>query len=262
MNTSIASGTETQQPLRAAERSSPFVRFWHLPSITVARFTLRSYARSGWLWGELVFVLAFFPVFWTYPGTEDYFFSTGGVGLCLLGLLGTAIMTHRAMSARVYLPLARLPSRSACTRGLVLATGVLRLPWYLLLLALALAFHRIIEPRAADIIIGSFGAVVNCLVVSTLVVTLSPPMATRLLRICFLAWLVLAFAPAPGIDWLATLFSLARLPLLPLAASIGLGTAPVQGLAGFWSLPVEALYIIGLTLAADFLLARRDLILH
>jgi hypothetical protein len=214
------------------------------------------------MWGELVFVLAFFPVFWTYPGTEDYFFSTGGVGLALLGLIGTAIMVHRSMSARVYLPLARLPSRSACTRGLILATGVLRLPWYLLLLTLALAFHRIIEPRAVDIVIGSFGAVINCLVVSTLVVTLSPPMATRLMRICFLGWLVLAFAPLPGIDWLATLFSLARLPLLPLSASIGLGTTPNLGVAGFWPLLVEALYILALARIADFLLTRRDLILH
>jgi hypothetical protein len=260
MNTSLA--PEAQQALRPAERAGPLTRFWHLPSVTVARFTLSSYARSGWLWGEVVFVLAFYPVFWTYPGTEAYFFSTGGVGLGFLALVGTAIMVHRAMSARVYLSLARLPSRSACTRGLVLATGVLRLPWYLLLLALALTFHGIIAPRPADIIIGSFGVVVNCLVVSTLVVTLSPPMATRLMRIGFLGWLVIALAPLPRIDWLATLLSLARLPLLPLANSIGLGTTPDPGLVGFWPLPIETLYIVGLTLAADFLLARRDLILH
>ncbi len=262
MNTSIAAETEGPQAQSLDFNRRTLARFWHQPSITVARFTLSGYLRSGWLWGELMFVLAFFPVFWTYPGTEDYFFSTGGVGLCLLGLLGTAIMVHRSMSARVYLPLARLPSRAAITRGLILATGVLRLPWYLLLLLLALSFHRIIEPRPADILIGSFGAVMNCLVVSTLVVTLSPPIATRLARIGFLAWLVLAFAPLPGIDWLATLFSLARLPLLPLAASIGLGTTPNLGLLGFWPLPVEALYIVGLTLIADVLLARRDLILH
>jgi hypothetical protein len=262
MNTNLAPETEIQQAWPATERGGPLTRFWHLPSLTVARFTLNGYLRSGWLWGELMFVLAFFPVFWTYPGTEDYFFSTGGVGLCLLALLGTAIMTHRAMSARVYLPLARLPSRAAITRGLVLATGVLRLPWYLLLLALALSFHRIIAPRPADIVIGSLGAVINCLVISTLVVTLSPPIATRLTRILFLAWLVLAFAPPPEVDWLATLFSLARLPLLPLSASIGLGTLPHTSLLDFWSLPVEALYIVGLTLVADFFLAHRNLILH
>ena len=236
--------------------------FWHLPSVTVARFTLRSYARSGWLWGEVVCVVPFYLVFWYYPGTEEYFFSTGSVGLCVLALIGTAIMAHRAMSARIYLPLARLPSRAACTRGLVLATGALRIPLYLLLLGLALAFNSIIAPRPVDIVIGSLGAVANCLVIATLVVTLSPPMATRLTRILFLAWLVLAFAPLPGIGWLAALFSLARLPLLPLAANIGLGTTPNLGLVGFWPLPVAALYVVGLTLAADFLLARRDLILH
>lgn len=236
--------------------------FWHLPSVTVARFTLRSYARSGWLWGEVVFVVPFYLVFWYYSGTEDYFFSTATVGLCLLGLVGTAIMTHRAMNARAYLPLARLPSRAACTRGLILATGALRIPLYLLLLGLALAFNSIIAPRPADIVIGSLGVVANGLVTSTLVVTLSPPMATRLMRIIFLAWLVVAFAPLPGIDWLAALFSVARLPLLPLAANIGLGTTLNPGVVGLWPLPVAALYIVGLALAADAELARRDLILH
>src|SRR5689334_12073111 len=152
MHTSMTPEIETPQGALPQTASNPWTRFWHLPSITVARFALRSYARSGWLWGEFVFVLAFFPVFWTYPGTEGYFFSTGGAGLGILALLGTAIMVHRAMGARVYLTLARLPSRSACTRGLVLATGVLRLPLYLLLLALVLAFHKIIDPHAADIV--------------------------------------------------------------------------------------------------------------
>jgi hypothetical protein len=261
MSTSIAPETDAQ-PERMTAHGGPLSAFWHLPGVTVARFTLRSYLLSGWLWGEFVFVLAFFPVFWTYPGTEDYFFSTGGVGLGVLGLVGTAIMVHRATSARAYLPLARLPSRAAYARGLALATGVLRLPWYLLLLGLALAFQRIIEPRAADILLGSLGAVANCLVISTLTVVLSPPIATRLMRIGFLAWLVVALAPAPGVDWLATLFSLARLPLLPLAANIGLGTMPNLGVLGLWPLVVAALYIVGLALAADFLLKRRDLILH
>src|SRR5579885_3329914 len=198
MNTSIAPESEIQPALLTPERGGPLGRFWHLPSVVVARFTLRSYLRSGWGWGEFVFVVAFFLVFWTYPGTEDYFFSTGGVGLGLLALVGTAIMAHRAMSARVYLSLARLPSRAAYARGLALAAGALRLPWYVLLLGLALAFQRIIEPRAADVVIGSLGAVANCLVISTLNVALSPPIATRLTRIGFLAWLVVALAPTPG----------------------------------------------------------------
>jgi hypothetical protein len=236
--------------------------FWRLPSVTVARFTLSSYARSGWLWGEVVCVVPFFLVFWYYPGTEDYFFSTGCVGLCVLGLIGTAIMVHRTMSARVYLPLARLPSRAACTRGLVLATCALRVPLYLLLLGLALALNRIIAPRPADIVIGSLGAVANCLVIATLVVVLSPPMATRLLRILFLAWLALAVAPLPGVDWLDALFSAARVPLLPLASNLSLGTLPHPGVVALWPVLVAAVYLVGLALAADALLARRDLILH
>jgi len=245
------------------DRTGPLSAFWRLPSVTFARFTLRSYARSGWLWGEVIFVLAFFPVFWTYPGTEDYFFSTGGIGMGILALIGTAIMAHRAMSARVYLPLARLSSRAACTRGLILATGALRLPLYLLLVALALVFRRIIDPQAIDLLLGSLGLLANTLVIATLTVALSSPMATRLIRIGFLLWLVLALAPLPGVDWLATLLSIIRLPLLPIATSVGLGTTPTLGVVGvLWPLLVEALSLIGLTFAADFLLARRDLILQ
>ncbi len=262
MNTSIVS--EQDMPnTPIAERAGPLSAFWRLPAVTFARFTLRSYLRSGWLWGEVVFVLAFFAVFWTYPGTEDYFFSTAGIGMGILALVGTAIMAHRAMSARVYLPLARLSSRVPCTRGLILATGALRLPLYLLLLALALVFRKIISPQAADLLLGSLGLLANTLVICALTVALSSPMATRLIRIFFLLWLVLAFAPLPGVDWQATLLSVIRLPLLPLATSIGLGTTPALGMVGvLWPLLVEALYLLALTLAADFLLARRDLILH
>ena len=63
MNTSIASAPETQPALVGPERSGPLGRFWHLPSVVVARFTLRSYLRSGWGWGEFVFVVVFFLVF-------------------------------------------------------------------------------------------------------------------------------------------------------------------------------------------------------
>ena len=262
MNTGLVPESTIHPAFPAPERSGPLLRFWHLPSVTIARFTLRGYLRSGWLWGELLFVVAFFAVFWTYPGTEDYFFSTGGVGLGILALLGTAIMVHRAMSARVYLPLARLTSRSACSRGLALASGALRLPLYLLLLALALAFHKIIAPQAADLLIGSLGLLANALLVSTLVVALSPPIATRLIRIGFLLWLVIALAPLPGVDWLATLLTALRLPLLPVALCVGLGTVPNLSVLSLWPLAVVALYIVGLALTADFLLARRDLILH
>ncbi len=262
MNTSIAPESSMQPALLTPERGGPLGRFWHLPSVVFARFTLRSYLRSGWGWGEFVFVVAFFLVFWTYPGTEDYFFSTGGVGLGILALLGTAIMVHRAMSARVYLPLARLTSRAACTRGLALASGVLRVPLYLLLLALALASHKIIAPQPAHILVGSLGLLANSILVSTLVVALSPPIATRLIRIVFLLWLVIALTPLPGVDWLATLLSVIRLPLLPAALCIGLGTTPNLSLASFWPLAVVALLIVGLALLADVLLKRRDLILH
>jgi hypothetical protein len=36
--------------------SSALREFWRLPSMTVARFTLVSYIRSGWILGDFVFV--------------------------------------------------------------------------------------------------------------------------------------------------------------------------------------------------------------
>ena len=49
METNITSAPEKLSALLAPERSGPAGRFWHLPGVTIARFTLRSYLRSGWL---------------------------------------------------------------------------------------------------------------------------------------------------------------------------------------------------------------------
>ncbi len=249
--------------LAAEDSAGPVGRLWRQPSMTVARFLLMSHLRSGWLWGEMVYVLALFAVFWNpYPGDQPYFFTTGGAGLGALAVIGTAIMTRRALSARVYLPLARLSSRAAVARGLVIASGALRLPLYLLLLALALLFHRIDHPSAPALLIGSFGTLANCVALCALTVALSPPLATRLYRIFFLAWLVLALAPPFDAGPLPTLQAIVRGPALPLAACYTLGGPPGVNPAALWAVPLVAVYSIALTLLAGWWLARRDLILH
>src|SRR5438067_2108996 len=119
-------------------------KFWRLPSLMVARFTLVSYIRSGWILGDVVLVWLLYAVFFLeFGGNVAYFFGTGGQGLGALAILGTVVMTQRAMSARVYLPLSRLTSRSAYVRGLVIATGVMRVPLFLLLMVLAMSYHRV-----------------------------------------------------------------------------------------------------------------------
>src|SRR5258708_3108987 len=129
-------------------RASGPVALWRRPSVTVARFVLRSYLRSGWLWGEVVFVLGVFGVFWYYPSDESYFFRGGGEALGALAILGPVVRVRRAMTEGVYLPLARLPSRASLTRGLALATGAVRVPMLVLLVGLILGFHRVDQTSA------------------------------------------------------------------------------------------------------------------
>ena len=249
--------------LAAEDSAGPLDKLWRLPSMTIARFLLMSHLRSGWLWGEMVYVLALFAIFWNpFPGDQPYFFTTGGAGLGALAVIGTAIMTRRALSARVYLPLARLSSRAAIARGLVIASGALRLPLYLLLLALVLLFHRIDHPSAPALLIGTFGTLANCVALCALTVALSPPLATRLQRILFLAWLVLALTPPFDVGPLPTLQAIVRGPVLPLAACYTLGGPPGVNPTALWAVPLVAVYSIALTLLAGFWLAKRDLILH
>src|SRR5947199_5779846 len=119
-----------------------FKNFWHLPSLTVARFTLGSYMRSGWILGDVVFVWLLYAIFFLeFGGNVAYFYGTAGQGLAVLAILGTVVMVQRAMSARVYLPLSRLTSRSAYIRGLVIATGVMRVPFYGMMWFLGMGYH-------------------------------------------------------------------------------------------------------------------------
>ncbi|HLI08604.1 MAG TPA: hypothetical protein VKV40_18725 [Ktedonobacteraceae bacterium] len=249
--------------------------FWHWPSVTIARFTLASYVRSGWILGDLIFVWLLYAIFFfEFGGNVAYFFGTAGQGLGALAILSAVVMTQRAMNARVYLPLARITSRSSYVRGLVLATGALRVPAFLLLLALAAGYHHFSPPpctgiggciagaTAASITIGAIGLLANCIVISTLIVTFSAPIATRLARILLLAWVaaVLYSGTSPGP--VTAILSVARVPLMPLAACYNLGPGGTTGWSAVLAVVIDIAYIIGLTLLAERWLAKRDLILH
>jgi len=257
------------QPTSALRISQALKDFWRLPSLTVARFTLLSYLRSGWILGDIAIVWLLYAAFFLeFGGNVAYFFGTTGQGLGALAILGTIVMVQRAMSVRVYLPLSRLTSRSAYIRGLVIATGVLRFPLYLMMMLLGMGFHThapswgIQGAIVTNMLVGSVGLLANCIVISTLVVVFSAPIATRLARIALLAWFaaVLYSNTSPGP--LASFLSISRLPLIPMSACFNFGAAGSIGWPGVAALLIMALYVVGLTMLGEYWLASRDLILQ
>jgi hypothetical protein len=104
---------------------------------------------------------------------------------------------------------------------------------------------------------GSVGLLANCIVIATLTITLSPPIATRYARMVFLFWLALtlySLAQGDALPWWA-------LPFAPLSASYSLSSAgfssqAIVGLVG------AAVYVVGLTALAQWWMARRDLALQ
>ena len=237
------------------------------PSVTVARLTLASYLRSGWMWGEFVLVLAFFAALY-FPYTEStvYFNSTAIFCLGVLAILGPAVMVRQATSARTYLLLARLTSRAVYSRGLMLAAAALRLPLYLLFLALVLLLHRLTDPTPGALFWGLVGITPATMLVAVLTVALCSPMATRFKRIVFLAWVALMLfsfkpiIPIPG--WLDTILSIAQLPLWPLQACYTVSFTGSFDLLSLLGLLLIAGYMVVIALVAGSWLEKRELLFH
>lgn len=249
--------------------------FWRLPGMVIARFTLLSYIRSGWILGDIVLVWLLYAIFFLeFGGNVTYFFGTAGQGLGALAILGTVVLVQRAMSARIYLPLSRITSRSAYIRGLVIATGVLRIPLFLMLLLLASSYHNFSPPPCvgfegcifgatfSNIIIGAIGLLLNCIVISTLIVVISAPIARRWVRIAVLAWFAAVLYSSTSLGPIAAFLKFTSLPLIPLATCYSFGSNGTIGWSGLLAIVIEVGYIIGLTLLGEYWLKRRDLILQ
>lgn len=240
---------------------------WRTPSITIARLTLESYFRSGWMWAEFVLVLVFFAALF-FPFQEDvpYFYGTSNWDLSAIALLGAAIMVRQATSARTYVLLARLSSRASYSRGLMLATAVLRIPIFIFMLLLVLLAHRLINPTAERMFIGAIGVLPTTLLVSVLTVALSSPIAIRLKRILFLAWIaVVLFSISPIFELptsILNVLGIVRIPLWPISACYQVSVSGTIGLTGLLGMLLVAVYIIGLTLIAGYWLERRELLLY
>lgn len=206
-----------------------------------------------------------------FGGNVTYFFGTAGEALGVLSILSTVVMTQRAMNARMYLPLARLTSRSAYIRGVILASSVLRIPAFLLLMILAMSFHQFSPPPCNPLCIadatlsgmtlGAIGLLVNCWILSALTVVLSIPIATRRIQIIFLAWFALVLYTNTSDNIVSTYFSWVRIPLAPLTICYNLSSTGIMGWYTLFMLVLAISYIVALTALAEFLLRRRDLIL-
>ena len=241
--------------------------FWRTPGMTIARLTLESYFRSGWMRTEFVPVLVFFAALF-FPFQEDvpYFYGTSNWDLSAIAILGAAIMVRQATSARTYVLLARLSSRASYSRGLMLAAAVLRIPIFLFMLLLVLLAHRLINPPADKMLIGAIGVLPTTIFVSVLTVALSSPIATRLMRILFLTWIAVVLFSISPIFTIPTsvqnVLGIVRIPLWPISACYQVSVLGTVSLTSVLGMLLIAVYMIGLALVAGRWLERRELLLY
>lgn len=239
---------------------------WRTPDVTIARLTLESYFRSGWMWTEFVLVLVFFAALF-FPFQEDvpYFYGTSTWDLSAIALLGAAIMVRQATSARTYVLLARLDSRGGYSRGLMLASAALRIPIFLFMLLLVLLAHRLINPTVNKMLIGAIGLLPITILVSVLAVALSSPISTRLTRILFLTWITLVlFSLSPVFMVSSTILNtleIARTPLWPITACYQMSVSGTISMTGVIGIFLVGVYIVILALVAGKWLEGRELLL-
>lgn len=242
-------------------------RAWRVPSVTVARLTLDSYRRNGWMWAEFVLVLVFFAaLFFPYMQNVAYFYGTSVWDLSAIAILGTAIMVRQSTSARTYTMLARLTSRAAYSRGLILATVILRVPLFLFFCALVLLAHRLTNPALNTMVLGAIGLLPISMLAAALTVAFTSPTGTRIKRILLLAWIVvvlftnspLVLLPQPVIN----ILGISRIPLAPIAVCYNVSVNGSIDLSSLWSFPLIVAYIIALAILAGYWLEKKELLLY
>lgn len=253
-----------QTTMHSAQASKSLLRS---PTITVARLALESYFRSGWMWGEFVLVLVFFAaLFFPFQENVAYFNGTSNYDLGFIAVLGAVALVRQSTSARTYLLLARLTTRSAYSRGLMLATVALRLPLYVLFLVLVLLFHRLTDPAFMSLFWGAVGLLPNVMLAGIVTIALCSPMATRLKRICFLTWLALVlFSISPVFLIPASVYNALGIVRIPLWPVVVCGNLSVTGNFGWQSvlgLALVLLYAAFIAWLAGYWLERRELLLY
>jgi hypothetical protein len=256
------------QHIHSGSRDVPaFTRLLRSPGITVARLTLESYFRSGWMWVEFVLVLVFFAaLFFPFMENVSYFYGTSIWDLSAIAVLGAAIMVRQSTSARTYVVLARLTSRAAYSRGLMLATAALRIPIFLFFCALVLLAHRLTNPAPATMLIGALGLLPINILVSTLAVAFTSPIGTRRKRILLLLWIaVVLFSLSPLVplpQQVVEVLSIVRIPLAPVGVCYNLSVNGSLDLSSLWGFLLVAIYIATLAIVAGYWLEKKELLLY
>ncbi|HLG76853.1 MAG TPA: hypothetical protein VKX46_10585 [Ktedonobacteraceae bacterium] len=244
-------------------------RLWRGQTLTIARFTIRGYVRSGWILGDIVFIWLLYTLFFfTYGGTVSYTYGTLGEGLSVLAVLDTVVIVQRSLrTARIYMPLARLSSRSAYIRGLIVATAALRVPFFFLTLLLAMSFHRgaphigIQGATLLNLLPGMVGVLLMTILISVLTAVLSLPIATRRIQILFLVWLAVVLYSGVATRFASQYLVIVQIPLMPLNACYDLGMSARIDSYGLIMMLLAVGYIVGLTYLAERWMVRRDLLL-
>ncbi|HEV2579905.1 MAG TPA: hypothetical protein VGT44_03545 [Ktedonobacteraceae bacterium] len=244
-----------------------FARLYRSPSITVARLTLESYLRSGWMWGEFVLVLVFFAaLFFPFMENVAYFYGTSAWDLSAIAVLGAVVMVRQSTSARTYVVLARLTSRAAYSRGLILATAALRVPILLFFCALVLVAHRLTNPTPGTMVISALGLLPITILAATLTVTFTSPIGTRRKRMLLLIWIaVVLFSLSPLIllpQIVVGALSFSRIPLAPIAVCYNVSVNGSIDVNSLWGFPLIVTYIVGLAWLAGYWLEKKELLLY
>lgn len=242
-------------------------RLFRSPTVTVARLTLESYLRSGWMWGEFVLVLVFFAaLFFPFMENVAYFYGTSIWDLSAIAVLGAAILLRQSTSARTYVVLARLTSRAVYSRGLMLATAALRIPVFLFFCALVLLAHRLTNPTLATMVMGALGLLPITMLTSTLTVAFTSPIGTRRKRMLLLLWIaVVLFSLSPLVllpQQVIAVLSITRIPLAPVGVCYNVSVSGSMDISALWGFPLIAMYIVGLAWLAGYWLEKKELLLY
>jgi hypothetical protein len=236
-------------------------------AITITRFLLHGYIKSGWILLDIVFVWFFYALFFLQAGGNvAYFYGTAGLGLAVLSVLSTVIMTQRATHARMYFPLSHLTSRTPYLVGLLFATTILRVFSFIAILLLGMSYHvypphiGIFGATLVNMLPGTIGTLLYTIMVAVLTVLLFIPIATRLMQILFLAWLALVLYSNTSPAFLAQHIAFVRLPLAPIAVCYTLGASQLFTTYTVLMLLLALIYILILGWLCTFCFKLRDLV--
>lgn len=237
---------------------------WLAPSLEIARFTLASYARSGWLLLDILLIWFIYSIFFSASKISIHgFFDIAIPAMVVETTLGSSILVHRSMKSNLYLPLARLSSRSPYLYGIMIASSALRIALYIMLLLMVTTAKNIIDINWLNIIGGSCGLLLICILCTLLTITLSRPIATRPAQIIFMVWIVIVLYTNTRMALsIASYLQIFQLPLKPIALCDQLSS---QNTIDGWTVAGILLmlaYMAAIIAIARYWFSKRDLYLN